>query len=265
MASGGTRGAVGEELPRMSLLEHLTELRNRLLYMIAGVTVGFSVCWGFREEIVEFLVRPIQPFIPEGQKLKVFTPTESFVLYMKIVAVAACFLVAPFIIYQAWRFVAPGLYRRERGWSLVVVTIGSILFIGGGAFAYYVASPFALEFLVNFGSGQFDPDIRASYYLSFLLTMVLGLGLMFELPIFIFALAQIGVVTPRWLMRQFRWAVLIIFIAAAIITPTPDPFNLCLFALPAVFLYLLGVGAAALVQGKKKPAEAGEEEAEEAE
>jgi sec-independent protein translocase protein TatC len=255
MAEASSRGAVDEELQRMSLLEHLTELRNRLLYTIAGIVVGFSACWGFRERIVEFLVQPIQPYLREGEKLKVFTVTESFILNMKIVALAACFLMAPFIVYQVWRFVAPGLYRRERTWSLVVVTIGSLLFLGGGAFAYYVASPFALEFLVEFGSEQFDTEIRATYYLSFLMTVVLGLGVMFELPIFVFALAQIGVVTPRGLLRQFRWAVLIIFIAAAIITPTPDPFNLCLFALPAILLYLLGIGAAALVQGKKKRAE----------
>ncbi len=244
-----------EQLGRMSLLEHLTELRNRLLYALGGIAVGFAVCWGFRERIVEFIVQPIQPHLPAGEKLKVLAVTDAFFIYMKIVVLASLFLVAPWVIYQAWRFVAPGLYKKERGWSLVVVILGSILFVGGGLFAYYVASPFAIEFLVTF-SDQFDSDITAPNYLSFLMTVILGLGLMFEMPIFIFALAQIGVVTPRFLMRHFRWAVLIIFVLAAIITPTPDPFNMCLFALPAILLYLLGVGAAWMVGRSKRKKEA---------
>ena len=241
-----------EQLGRMSLIEHLTELRNRLLYSLAGIVVGFGVCWGFRDRIVDFIVLPIEPYLPDGKQLQVLTVTDSFFMVMKIVALASLFLVAPWLVFQAWRFVAPGLYKKERGWSLAVVILGSLLFVGGGAFAYFQALPRAIEFLVTF-SDQFEVNITATSYLSFMMTVILGLGLMFQMPIFIFALAQIGVVTPRFLMRHFRWAVLIIFILAAIITPTPDPFNLCLFALPAVALYLLGVGAAWLAgTGRRK-------------
>ncbi|MDH4066720.1 MAG: twin-arginine translocase subunit TatC [Acidobacteriota bacterium] len=170
-------------------------------------------------------------------------------MYVKVAALAALFLASPIVLYQFWRFVAPGMYRRERMYAIPFVLFGSFFFVGGGAFAYYVAFPFAVEFLVGMGAA-FEPVITVDRYFRFLMVVLLGLGLMFELPLVIFFLAQIGVVTPAFLMRHFRWAVLLIFVAAALITPTPDVVNLCLFALPTIGLYLLGVAAAALV-GRK--------------
>ena len=156
------------------------------------------------------------------------------------------------VLYQFWRFVSPGLYRRERLYAVPFVFLGSFFFLAGGAFAYYVAFPFAVEFLIEMGEA-FEPTITVTHYFGFLLLIMLGLGLMFELPIVIFFLAQIGIVTPRFLMRHFRWAVLGIFIIAALLTPTPDVVNLCIFALPTIGLYLLGVAAAALVGRKSEP------------
>ena len=239
----------GSELSRMTLVEHLEELRKCVIKSLLAVAATFAVCWFFVEPLAEFLAQPIYAVVP-GKKLAFLGITDPFIMYVKIAALAALFLASPIVLYQVWRFVAPGLYRRERLYAIHFVVFGSLFFTGGGAFAYYVAFPFAVEFLVKMGAA-FDPVITVDRYFRFLMVVVLGLGLMFELPLVIFFLAQIGVVTPAFLMRNFRWAVLLIFVAAALITPTPDVVNLCLFALPTIALYLLGVGAAALV-GRKK-------------
>lgn len=235
-----------DELPRMSLLEHLDELRKRILHSVLAVAVAFLICWPFADSIYAFLERPIKKLLPEGSKLVFTGVTDAFILYIKVAALAAVFFAAPYLLYQLWKFVAPGLYRRERLYVLPFIFFGSIFFLGGGAFAYYIAFPFAADFLLGVGE-RFQPMLTIERYFRFLLTIILGLGLMFELPVLIFLLSQMGLVTPRFLLRHFRWAVLVIFAVAAVITPTPDVVNLCLFALPTIALYLLGVGVSALV------------------
>lgn len=261
-ASGPTRALPGPpppadaegELPQMSLLDHLDELRRRIVYSLAALIVAFLVCWAWVGEIYAFLERPIRPHLPEGTRLSYLGPTDPLMLYIKVALLAGLFLAAPILLYQAWRFVSPGLYRRERRWAIPFIVLGSLFFLGGGAFAYYVAFPFAIEFLLGIG-GDFQPVITIERYFRFLMTVILGLGLMFELPIVIFILSAAGLVSPRFLIRKFRWAVLLIFIVSALITPTPDVFNLLIFALPTIALYLLGVGAAALVhRPRRKPA-----------
>jgi sec-independent protein translocase protein TatC len=249
VAEAPNRGA-DTEFERMSLIEHLDELRRRIVRSIIAVAVAFLGCWTFIKPIAEFLARPVYRVLP-GQKLAFLGITDPFIMYVKVAALVGLFVASPVVLYQMWRFVSPGLYRHERLWAGPFIFLGTLFFVGGGAFAYYVAFPFAVEFLVGVGS-EFDPVITVDRYFRFLMYVVLGLGLMFELPIVIFLLAQMGVVTPRFLIRNFRWAVLLIFVAAAFITPTPDVVNLCLFAVPTIILYLLGVGAAALVQWKRK-------------
>lgn len=241
-----------EDLPTMTLLDHLEELRRRLFYSIIAVAAGIGASWGFREPIFVFLARPIQPFLPEGRRLAFLGITDPFIVYFKMCALIGVFAASPFLIYQAYAFIAPGLYSKERRFAFPFVFAGTLFFVAGGVFAYTVAFPFAVEFLLGMGE-PFEPVITVQKYFGFLMTVVLGLGLMFELPIFIFLLAVIGVVTPGFLLRNFRWAVLIIFVVAALITPTPDVVNLCIFAVPTVGLYLLGIGAAwAVTRGKKK-------------
>jgi sec-independent protein translocase protein TatC len=248
-----------EELPSMSLMEHLEELRNRLFWVVGSMLGSFFLCWGFAEPIFEFLAQPIYRFLPPGEKLVMLAVSDAFLLYVKVALLAAVFVSAPVILYHVWRFVQPGLYKQERRYAFGFILFGTLLFLAGGAFAYYVAFPFAVEFLLGVGA-QFTLSITGASYLKFLMTVILGMALMFELPLVIFFLARVGVVTPRFLMRHFRWAVLGTFVLAAIITPTPDVFNLCLFAVPTLLLYLLGVGVAALF-GKPKWRE--DEEAEE--
>ncbi|MGH2628555.1 MAG: twin-arginine translocase subunit TatC [Anaerolineales bacterium] len=229
----------------MGLLQHLEELRARILRSLLTLAVAFVPCWIFVQPICDFLEAPIKPFLPADQELAVTSVTEPFLIQFKVAALAALFLAAPVVLYQVWRFVAPGLYRREKLYAAPFILVGTLFFLAGGAFAYYVAFPMAVEFLLGMGE-RYMLLITARNYLGFMMTMILGLGLMFELPIFIFLLCAIGVTTPRFLMRHFRWAVVLIFTAAAIITPTPDMVNLMIFALPTLGLYLLGVGAAAL-------------------
>lgn len=243
-----------EELPTMGLLDHLEELRDRLLVSVAAFAVAFFACWTFSGEIYDFLAQPIYTYLPEGSKKLVFLGiTDPFIVYVKVAALAAVFAASPIILWQLWGFVSPGLYKRERLLAGPFVLFGSLLFLAGGAFAYYVAFPFAVEFLLGMGE-RFQATITVDKYLSFLMTVILGLGLMFELPTVIFFLARLGVVTPAFLMRHFRWAVLLIFIAAAIITPTPDVVNLLVFALPTIGLYLVGVAVAALFGRPTEPA-----------
>lgn len=241
----------------MSLLDHLDELRRRLLVSVVALAVTIGVSWVFVERIFDFLERPILPYLDDGAgQLVVLGVQDAFVLYFKVAALAGIFLAAPFLLYQLYAYVAPGLYRRERLWAVPFVVAGTLFFVGGGAFAYTVAFPLAVDFLVGLGSDQFEVMITGDRYLSFLMLVMLGLGVMFELPIVVFLLAVIGVVTPQTLLRQFRWAVLAIFVVAAIITPTPDVVNLLVFALPSIVLYLLGVAAAWVVIGRRKKASA---------
>ncbi len=237
--------APAEALAQMSLLQHLEELRKRIVHSLLGLVVAFGLCWAFVERIFDFLALPVERLLPEGERLAFLGLTDPFILYVKVALLGSVFLAAPWLMLQAWLFVSPGLYRRERRWAAPFILFGTLFFLAGGAFAYYIAFPFAAEFLLQMGA-RFQAVITIERYFRFLMTVILGLGVMFELPILIFLLARIGVVTPGFLIRKFRWAVLIIFVVAALITPTPDIVNLCLFALPTIGLYLLGVGAAAL-------------------
>lgn len=238
----------------MSLFDHLEELRKRILWSLVSLAIAFVPCWIYVREIFDFLAAPIQRIQP-GIRLAFLGLTDPFIMYFKVAALTALFVASPLVLYQVWAFVAPGLYRRERMLAAPFVFFTTVFFLAGGLFAYYVAFPFAAEFLLAMGE-QFQAVITIEKYFGFLLTIILGLGLMFELPIFILLLSLIGVVTPRFLLRYFRHAVVIIFIVAAIITPTPDIVNLCIFAVPALALYLLGVGAAFLAERFRKKREA---------
>lgn len=241
----------------MGLLDHLDELRRRIVNSLIALVVACGVAWLFIDPIIGFLQQPILPHL-DGGRLVYLGPSDALMLYIKVALLAGVFLALPVILWQVWRFITPGLYPRERRWAAPFVILGTLFFVAGGAFAYYVAFPFAVEFLLEF-SDQFDSMITVDRYMKFLMTVILGLGVMFELPIVIFVLAQVGLVTPAFLMRHFRWAVLLIFVLAAVITPTPDIVNLCIFAVPTIGLYLLGVAAAWVTTRRKRKLEAEED------
>ncbi len=226
----------------MSFLEHLDELRSRLLRIVAVFIVLLCVSWFFSGEILRFLLQPVREYISEGS-LVFINLTEPFVIYMKASALAAMFLCVPYILWQVWAFVAPGLYRHERRWVVPFLAAGTLFFVAGGAFGYYVATPHAVRWLVGLGEGfQAALTLRSAF--QFESRMMLGMGAVFEMPVVIFFLARIGVVTPAFLMRHFRVAVLIIATAAAVITPTGDILTMSIFAGPMILLYLIGVGVA---------------------
>ena len=234
----------------MSLMEHLEELRKRILRSILALAIGVAATMNWAPEILRFMAVPIYRFLPPGSKLAVLGVTDPFLLYFKTALLAGTFLAFPAILWQAWQFVAPGLYVKERRWIGPFVLLGWMFFLAGGAFAYYVAFPFTVKFLLEM-AGDFQPIITADRYYGFLLTIVLGLGVMFELPLALTLAARVGLVSARFLLRHFRWAVLIIFVVSAVLTPTGDVINLSIFAVPTIGLYLLGVIGAAIA-GKRQ-------------
>ena len=245
-----------ESLPAMGFLDHLEELRKRIVYSVIAVAVGAGACWGYRERIYAIMQRPIMDALKANglsEKLVYLNPTEPFNLYLKIAALAGLFLTSPFVLYQVWMFISPGLYRREKRYVVPFMVSTITLFTAGGYFGYKVAYPRALNFLIDF-SHQFQPMITIGEYTQLFLSIVLGMGLIFELPVLVFFLSFMGIVSPGFLVKNFRYAILVIFIVAAIVTPTPDIVNMCIFAAPMVGLYALSVGVAWLVHPKQRQA-----------
>lgn len=239
----------------MSLVEHLEELRRRLLraVLVLLATTAASLVWA--PEICRFLARPIYRFLPEGSKLAFLSVTDPFLLYFRTALLAGTFLAFPYFLWEAWGFIAPGLYPQERRWVGPFIGLGWAFFLAGGAFGLYVAFPAAVEFLLRVPGEDFQPVITADRYYGFLLTILLGLGLMFELPVILVLLAKVGLVSSRFLWKNFRYAVLAIVAAAALITPTSDLVNLALFAVPTIVLYVLGIAGARLVEPKREAPE----------
>src|SRR5208282_4452995 len=245
-----------ETMPTMGFLDHLEELRKRLVYSIAAVGVGFFACWWKVEYIYDIMQRPIMDVLKANgmsEKLVYLNPTEPFNLYLKIAALAGLFLTSPFVLYQVWMFISPGLYRNEKRYVVPFMVSTIALFVSGGYFGYKIVYPQALGFLVHFGR-QFQPMITISEYTSLFLSIVLGMGLIFEMPILIFFLALMGIVTARFMWKNFRYAILVIFIVAAIVTPTPDILSMCIFAAPMVALYAVSIGIAWIVHPKQRRA-----------
>lgn len=231
----------------MSFLEHLQELRRRIFLSVCGVLVGFCVCFAYANQIYAFMARPLAKAFAAhgmaGQKLGYLNPITPFNLYIKLALIVGLFLASPWVLYQVWLFISPGLYKKERGYVVPFVLCTSALFIAGGAFAYLYAFPIALNFLIGYAH-QFQPFVTIDEYFNLFATVIIGLGLIFELPTLIFFLSLLGIVTSRFLLKNFRYAVLIIFVVAAIVTPTADITTMLVFAAPMLALYVLSIGVA---------------------
>jgi sec-independent protein translocase protein TatC len=256
MAAGDGGENDNESMPTMGFLDHLEELRKRIVYSIVAVGVGFGACWGYRERIYAVMQKPIMDALRTNglpEKLTYLNPTDPFNLYLKISALAGLFLTSPFVLYQVWLFIAPGLYRRERRYVVPFMVSTISLFAGGGYFGYRFVFPRALNFLIEF-SHQFAPMVTIEEYTKLFMSIVLGMGLIFEMPILIFFLALLGIVSPSFMIKNARYAILIIFVIAGIITPTPDIVNMCIFAAPMLALYFLSVGVAWAVHPKQREA-----------
>ena len=240
----------------MGFLEHLEELRRRIVYSIIAVAVGFFACWRYAERIYDIMQRPIMVALHNNgmaEKLVYLNPTEPFNLYLKVAFLAGLFVASPFVLYQVWLFISPALYRNEKRYVMPFMSSTVFLFVAGGFFGYKVVYPAALDFLIRFGK-QFQPMITVGEYTDLFLTIIIGMGAIFELPILVFFLALMGIVTAGFMWRNLRYSILIIFIIAAIVTPTTDILNMCLFAAPMVGLYVLSIGIAWLVHPTQRRA-----------
>jgi sec-independent protein translocase protein TatC len=250
------RSAVSEraELPGMSLIEHLEELRRRLIHSAVYLVIGFCAAYYFHDRIATVMQEPLTTALQRHglpPKLVYLNPVDPFNFFLKLSFIGGALLASPFILYQVWLFISPGLYRHEKRYVLpfMAATVG--LFLGGAWFGYHFVYPGALDFLLGYGK-QFQPMVTISEYTDLFMTVILGLGASFELPILIFFLALFGIVTPNWLWKNIKYAILIIVIIAAAITPTPDPLQVCVFATPMLGLYLIGILVAYLVHPARR-------------
>jgi sec-independent protein translocase protein TatC len=247
------RAAISDraDLPGMSLMEHLDELRRRIIHSAAYLIAGFAVAWIFRIQLLHFLQAPL---LKIGKSLVFTHPMDALNLYLYVALLAGAIMASPFILYQVWLFIAPGLYHKEKRFVIPFMAATVSLFLLGAAFGYYYVLPGAIKILVIQFGHDFTPMITIEDYSSFFLSIILGLGISFEMPILIFFLALFGIVSPRFLWKNIRYAILAVFIVAAVICPSPDPWTMCIYAIPMLALYVVGILVAWWVHPDRKRA-----------
>ena len=240
----------------MTFLEHLEDLRKRLFYSALALFIGVIPGWIFSKDIYEILARPVTQYLPAGTKMAFTTLTAPFMLYMKVAFLASLFLMSPFVFLQLWYFIAPGLFQKERKYVIPFVLMTTFFFSLGAVFAYLIVFPWACRFFLTLGS-EFQAVITVDQYFGFALKVILGIALVFELPTLVFFLAKMGLVTAGWMIKNFKYAVLLVFVVAAVITPTPDVITQSIVAVPMLALYGLGI-LIALVVGRRREKARGE-------
>jgi sec-independent protein translocase protein TatC len=278
---------------KMSFFEHLGELRSRIMWSLGWVLVGLVIAVPFSEKVLDYLARPVKsaPSVPTpltqaidaalrapaptpaqiravfeawrsqigGNTLVFVSITEAFWVQMKVALIVGIFIAAPGILWQIWRFVAPGLHLHEKKYAAPFVIIGSVLFVAGGAFSLLVVTPYATQFMLSYARPGLQPMISIQTYIDFLLKFTLAFGAIFELPLAISILARIGIVTARMLAKNRKYAILGAFVAGAVLTPTPDMFNQTLMAGPIIILYEVGIVCARIFGRREKSAPAAAE------
>jgi sec-independent protein translocase protein TatC len=256
------RAGKGRKSPdEMTFLEHLEDLRKRLFYSVLALFIGFVPGWIFAKDIYKILARPVTQYLPAGTKLAFTGLTAPFMLYMKVAFLGSLFVMSPFVFLQLWYFIAPGLYQKEKKYVVPFVLMTTFFFSLGAVFGYFIVFPWACRFFLQLG-GDFQPVIKVDEYFGFALRVLLGIAVVFELPTLIFFLAKMGLVTARWMIRNFKYAVLVVFIIAAVITPTPDAITQSIVAVPMLALYGLSILIALAVgRGKEKARRAGTDQA----
>jgi len=233
------------------IMSHLEELRKRLIRCALGVGICFAVTYAFSERLFEILAHPLKTNLPEGDRLIYTNLPEMFFVHIKTGLLAAVFLSAPFIFYQLWMFVAPGLYRKEKKFFLPFVFFSTLLFVGGALFGYFIVFPFGFRFFLGFGNEYIQALPSVKQYFSLSVKLLIGFGVIFELPVVAFFLSRIGVISSELLRKQRKYAVLLVFVVAAILTP-PDVITQLMMAGPLLMLYELSI-LIVKVAGKKKP------------
>ena len=245
MANDQERDDLDDELPgRMSFLDHLDELRRRLIWAVASVGVGFVVAFVFVDQIFDFIMRPMQQLLPAGQKLIYTDPGEAFMLEVKIALIAGLIIASPLVFAQMWLFIAPGLYPHEKRWAVPFVAMSSVFFVTGAAFAHYLVFPIVWRFMGSFVNDYltFTPRVEPAF--SMYLRLIFALGVTFQLPTLIVFLARMGMITPRFMIRNFKFALLLIVVAAAVLSPDGGGVGMIAIGGPVLLLYVLSIGLA---------------------
>jgi len=243
----GTETPIDENTD-MSFLEHLGALRMKIIWSVVGLVIGCIIAGIFIEEIVQYIL--LNPAVTYGLKLQNLRPFGQPILYFKLVFIMGFILSFPFMLYQLWRFISPGLYHNERNWARVITFFTTLCFLTGVAFAYFLMIPTMLNFAAHFGSADIVNNIDINEYLSFISMIILAAGLLFELPMVIYVLSRFDLLTPTTLRKYRRHSIILILILAAILTPTPDPVSQLVFAAPLFVLYEISIFIAKL--GKKQ-------------
>ena len=239
---------------KLPLTSHLQELRKRLVLSFIAVGVGFIVCYALADSLFDILAAPLMKVMPSGGSLVFISVAEAFFTYMKVAFIAGLILVSPFVLYQVWAFVAPGLYQKEKRYVVPFVLGGSFFFALGVLFGYFVAIPIGFKFLLGYATDFIKPMPSMKEYLSFSIKFLLVFGLVFEFPVVLVLLAKIGVIDAKMLSRHRKYAILLIFVFAAVMTP-PDLISQVLMALPLMALYELSILLSRIFGKKKAPAE----------
>ena len=236
---------------KMSFLEHLEELRKRLIYSAYSLLAGCAIADIFIQRIFDFVMLPMQHMLPGGNKLIYTAGAEPFMLYLKIGLIAGIFFSSPLIIWQLWKFISPGLYTHEKKFAIPFVLLSTIFFVLGGLFSHYIAFPWTWKFFISFSTDYmvFLPKIDEAF--SLYTKMLLGFGLVFEMPTLVFFLARMGVITAKMLWAYFKYAILVIAIVAAVVSPGTDMMSMMIMAVPMWGLYIISI-AIAFIFGKKK-------------
>jgi len=238
----------------LPLTAHLAELRTRIIRILIAVVLGAALCWNYREETFALLLRPaLVALAPDGGKLQALAPGEMFFTYIKCALLVGFVVSLPVVFWQVWSFVAPGLYPREKRLALPFVLVSTLLFLGGATFGYLVVFPIMFTFFSSFQNQYVEAAWTMREVFSFTVQMFLAFGVAFELPVVVFFLAIVGIVSARQLLGWFKYAVLGAFVLSAVLTPTPDAVTQTLLAGPLILLYLLGVAAAWIFARKRAP------------
>ncbi|MBM3820002.1 MAG: twin-arginine translocase subunit TatC [Acidimicrobiia bacterium] len=240
---------------RMSFLDHLDELRRRIVYAIVSVLAGFVIAIAFATQIFDFVMAPMQQMLPAGQTLVFTEPTEAFMLYIKLALMAGLIIAGPLVFTQVWLFIAPGLYAHEKKLAIPFVLMSTFCFAAGAAFSHYVVFPITWRFFVGFTSDilTFMPRVEPAF--SIYLRLMLALGITFQLPTLVLFLARMGLITPRFMIRNFKYAVLIIIIASAVLSPDGGGVGLLAMGGPVILLYIFSIGLAWMFGKKRTPLE----------
>lgn len=244
-----------DENNKMPFLAHLEELRKRLIVCCVAVGIAFFISFGFKEWLFKILVRPLIATLPPGEKMVFTALPEAFFVYLEVSVIAGVMLAMPVILYEMWLFIAPGLYTHEKRLLLPLVILSTFFFAGGVLFAYLVVFPFAFKYLVSFETDIVRPLPDMREYLNLTSALLLAFGLIFELPLVLTMLSRIGIISVGFLKKNRKYAFLLAFVVAAILTPTPDVFNQFLMAGPLVILYEVSIWGAKMFGKKAAPAE----------